>query len=1106
MKPSLSGRPVGLGVYVVPSKQFAEHPQNKNHPCKSGWWDTGPDHTLLWNKRPVAMTTHAVPLSVQLVALTFLTLTPQSCRAQQLTFQVLEETQPGLLGNIAVKANLTSVLGHQELNSLQYTVVDDSGGANSLFYVDQTSGDLSTRTTLDREELCGAASECKVLCDVAVQSSSPESAFFRKFSVVVMVLDINDNPPVFGQTSFVVNIPENAVTDTEFVLPTATDPDIEPQFKVQRYALDPQFDQFDLSVVKSSSALGEVRFTVYLRVIRPLDREDKRLYLTSLVAFDGGNPPRKVSLPLSIDVMDKNDNAPQFEKLEYSKSLTEDTLQDSTALVVRAEDRDEGDNARVSYFMSDTAEADAKALFSVNQDTGAVIVRTALKGQGGKTVVFTLIAHDNGVPQKSSECRVLIQILDTHNDRPAMEVKPLISRHGAALVPESAAIGRVTALLTVTDGDSGRNGLVTCELNNAFFSLQKLELNEYKVIVASTLDRERQASHNITIRCTDGGDPSLSTDSVLRVEVSDSNDNAPEFSSNEYVLSVPENEVVGTWVGQVTAQDMDSGDNARLIYGMEDNGKIFTIDTMLGDIYTTQFLDREKIPHFVFNVYAYDKSASPLTAMTTVVVNVADKNDLKPVFTNSSYHFRVDERTPPGSMIGQVKATDGDLGLNARVEYYMVMSQPRPRFPISINSSGAVMVTGEVDYEMSNLFTFMVAAVDMGSPPQNSTCHVTIEVLDKNDHSPVITFPSPDNPSVSIRLDSEPGSEIAKVVAYDLDSGPNGDLRYSISVANSSSIFFIDEISGSISLGNQKLPADVRSYNIVVSVRDNGIPQMAQQALLKIEIDTMSSDAMLQSETYLNIVIVVVCLTLVLALAVLTTLLLIRYFDRRRRTSSEKHRHEILTKSGYQSEPMEKDNSYRTATVFTSNREDTTVYSPKRDFNAIQQKAAEAKNKKKTVSFERDHQHHPSIMEEEGDLPHEVREKMDTDTFPVQAVGELHSPGSFSTFKPPAQHRSHNLYDEHRRSPQQGMSGTQEKDGGGGGGGGGAEAVHFALRQHNALVRSIRNHRPPPYPQQGGDPRRENKDIEVWSSSSADTSDSGHGGSEVDVSAVKVSV
>lgn len=167
----------------------------------------------------------ATPLFSTLLTLTFLLTSP--ARAQELTFEVQEESGPGLLGNVATKANLTSVLGQQELNSLQYTVVDDSGGASSLFYVDQTSGDLSTRTTLDREQLCGAAAVCTVRCDLAVQSSSPESAFFRKFSIVVYVLDANDHAPTFSQTSFVVGISESESVDKTFRLPSAMDGDVD---------------------------------------------------------------------------------------------------------------------------------------------------------------------------------------------------------------------------------------------------------------------------------------------------------------------------------------------------------------------------------------------------------------------------------------------------------------------------------------------------------------------------------------------------------------------------------------------------------------------------------------------------------------------------------------------------------------------------------------------------------------------------------------------------------------------------------------------------------------------------------------------------------------
>ena len=278
-----------------------------------------------------------------------------------------------------------------------------------------------------------------------------------------------------------------------------------------------------------------------------------------------------------------------------------------------------------------------------------------------------------------------------------------------------------------------------------------------------------------------------------------------------------------------------------------------------------------------------------------------------------------------------MKAVDGDAGLNARVEYYTLMSQPRPRPPVSVNSSGAVLVTGRVDFESANTYTLTVVAVDLGSPPQNSTCRVTVEVVDSNDHTPIITFPTGDNPSVTIPLHTAPGSEVARVVAYDLDSGVNGELRYSISMANVTSIFHIDETSGVITLGDRNLPQDVRSYNVVVSVRDNGVPQRAQQALLTIEVVTAGT--VKRSVNSMTLVIALISVTLVLALAVFATLLLIRCFDRRR-SATEKHRHEILTKTGYHADPADKEPSgpLRTATVFTSSRQDTSLsYSPSHD-------------------------------------------------------------------------------------------------------------------------------------------------------------------------------
>ena len=60
---------------------------------------------------------------------------------------------------------------------------------------------------------------------MSVAAQSDMSPFFRIISVHVVILDINDNPPVFSQTEFSVNIPEDMSIGAKFPLPIAIDRD-----------------------------------------------------------------------------------------------------------------------------------------------------------------------------------------------------------------------------------------------------------------------------------------------------------------------------------------------------------------------------------------------------------------------------------------------------------------------------------------------------------------------------------------------------------------------------------------------------------------------------------------------------------------------------------------------------------------------------------------------------------------------------------------------------------------------------------------------------------------------------------------------------------------
>jgi protocadherin-16/23 len=150
---------------------------------------------------------------------------------------------------------------------------------------------------------------------------------------------------------------------------------------------------------------------------------------------------------------------------------------------------------------------------------------------------------------------------------------------------------------------------------------------------------------------------------------------------------------------QVTAIDLDTGNNARLTYrilgyanytqhddkkslspvlssssgdGTEDD--IFGIFPNSGWIYLLQSLDRESRDHYTLTVAATDNGTPAGTATSRVSVNILDANDNDPVFTQEAYEFSVEENQPRGAQVGRVAATDSDLEVNAVVRYSLIPS------------------------------------------------------------------------------------------------------------------------------------------------------------------------------------------------------------------------------------------------------------------------------------------------------------------------------------------------------------------------------------------------------------------------------------------------
>ncbi|CAL1540148.1 unnamed protein product, partial [Lymnaea stagnalis] len=805
-----------------------------------------------------------------------------SSRTQVVYFNVTEEQPaPAWVGNIASGANIHGGPG-TTFTLLYHT---------ELFTINSTTGDLRTRVVLDRETVCDKSVDfCSVNPSVIV--ASPQAPY-RKVSVVVNVVDVNDQIPAFQAPNPPLIFSESSPVNKTVKLNSAFDLD-GPENRVRDYYLQGEgLNVFDLVVQKVNMSGGSYDFTLFLRLISALDREVTNAYYLNLVATDGDHT---VKLPLDITVEDANDNTPRFIRATYEQTVNETSPPGTLVLRVSATDPDEGENGRVVYEFPLNVDARILETFEMNSDTGDITLRRSLVSEGGSNYTFKVKAHDNGANQPWSMTDVVVTVRDTVNDPPSITISRVkfdSEKDATAAVAEDSPVGTLIAYVIVIDSDLGDDGVTRCSTSHDHFSLLKVSPKEYTISLDRPLDREIVTSYEISVVCTDNGNPPLSSVSVLAVRVEDVNDNPPVFSRQVYQMRVKENQPAVALVGSVYATDADVGPNARLRYALPPDVDYFRIDDSNGAITTAiRNLDREQTSRYSFEVYAFDESLSPLSATTTVIVEIEDMNDNWPTFQNASYKFIVSENALVRSVVGSVHATDPDSGLGGSVEYLLVLSPLQPEAPFSISvSEGTITLTQPLDFENTRRYSFVASAFDQGKPPRNSSVEIQVDVIDENDNPPIIDFPGSDNQSVTLNLDVSPGHEVVKVIAHDADSGENGRLSYSLSAPNTSvpRLFWINEDTGLVTLISPLSSADVQTYNIVISVHDNGVDQKATQALLRVDVVDQKSRPRLK-ESYTTIVIIMVCVTLFVAVVVLATLCFIKHLDKRKFTA-DKHAH-----------------------------------------------------------------------------------------------------------------------------------------------------------------------------------------------------------------------
>ena len=147
-----------------------------------------------------------------------------------------------------------------------------------------------------------------------------------------------------------------------------------------------------------------------------------------------------------------------------------------------------------------------------------------------------------------------IEVLDINDNTPQFSSPNLMLS-----ISENTHIGAVFYIPLATDRDSGANGVAEYTLTagpdaNQLFTLQvALDLDEKhpQLVIMGNLDREKKDSYDLNISVLDGGKPARASSALLRVTVTDQNDNTPKFERSHYEAKLLENSPLGHSILQV---------------------------------------------------------------------------------------------------------------------------------------------------------------------------------------------------------------------------------------------------------------------------------------------------------------------------------------------------------------------------------------------------------------------------------------------------------------------------------------------------------------------------------------------------------------------------
>ena len=335
---------------------------------------------------------------------------------------------------------------------------------------------------------------------------------------------------------------------------------------------------------------------------------------------------------------------------------------------------------------------------------------------------------------------------------------------------------------THLDATEGGNGNLIYQVRQGneegVFSLNE---DTGEILVVGDLDYESKTLYTLVIDAYNSDDISVKDSTMVIVEVMNVNDHTPRPASAVFQYEVDEDASVGTSVGRVIFTDDDAEELGEITLSVTGCSS-FNVDVHSGDITVKEELSYDDVSHVCF-VTGTDGGQPARSGVTSVMITVRDVND-PPRFEEAAYTLKVYENTPLGTPIATLIAVDKDGAENGEVTYSLLSGDPNGVFSLNGNT-GQLFLTSDLDPTLTSQYVLEVQAEDGGSPALTATASVTVDVVDVNDHEPVIALGSRSQQIIKDRM-TRPGTTVATMQASDGDTGDNGQVTFAMTAGTPS--------------------------------------------------------------------------------------------------------------------------------------------------------------------------------------------------------------------------------------------------------------------------------------------------------------------------------